>query len=91
MASPLAVGQGGVDLRYVARRAKAYLDTVGDEQGESQKQQELMKMRAENPALYQLVIQLMNEESGSQVNPMNAMKAPVPAGGSQRALGRQVG
>jgi hypothetical protein len=91
MSSPLTVGQGGVDLRYVARRAKAYLDTVGDEQGEAQKQQELMKMRTENPALYQLVIQLMNEESGSQVNPMNALKAPVPAGGSQRALGRQVG
>ena len=91
LTSPLAAGQGGVDLRYVARRDKAYLETVGEEQGEAQKQQELMKMRAENPQLYQLVIQLINEEAGSQVNPMNAMRAPVPAGGSQRALGRQIG
>lgn len=91
MTSPLAAGAGGVDLRYIAQRAKAYLDTVGEEQGEAQKQQELMKMRTENPALYQLVIQLINEGTGSQVNPLNAMKAPVPAGGSQRAAGRQVG
>lgn len=91
MASPLAQGAGGVDLRYVAQRAKAFLDTIGEEQGEAQKQAELMKMRVENPALYQLVIQLMNETAGSQVNPLNAMKAPVPAGGTQRAAGRQIG
>jgi hypothetical protein len=91
MTSPLAAGAGGVDLRYVAQRAKAFLDTIGEEQGEAQKQAELMKMRTENPALYQLVIQLMNETAGSQVNPLNAMKAPVPAGGTQRAAGRQIG
>jgi hypothetical protein len=91
MTSPLSAGAGGIDLRYVAQRAKAFLDTIGDEQGEAQKQQELMKMRVDNPALYQLVIQLMNETAGSQVNPLNAMKAPVPAGGTQRAAGRRIG
>jgi len=91
MSSPLAAGAGGVDLRYVAQRAKAYLDTIGEQQGEAQRQAELMKMRTDNPALYQLVIQLINESVGSQINPLNAMKAPVPAGGTQRAAGRQVG
>jgi len=91
MTSPLAMGAGGIDLRYVAQRAKAFLETIGEEQGEAQKQQELMKMRTDNPPLYQLVIQLMNEDKGSQINPLNAMKAPVPAGGTQRAAGRQIG
>jgi len=90
MASPLNQNSGGIDLRYLATRAKAFLDTIAEEQGEMAVQQNLMRMRAENPALYQLVNQLRNE-GGSKVNPMDAASAPVPAGGSRRTAGRTIG
>lgn len=89
--SPLNIGQGGVDLRYIAQRAKAAFDTIAEEQGEEAKQQALLTLSSQNPQLYKLVMVLEQSSSGSQLDPLNAMKAPMPAGGSQRGLGRELG
>ena len=89
--SPLAVGQGGVDLRYIAKRAKAAFDTIAEEQGEGAKQQALLDMSTQNPQLYKLVMVLEQGSKGSQEDPLNALRNPMPAGGSQRGLGRELG
>ena len=81
----------GVDLRYVAQRAKAALDTLAEEQGDDVRQQELARMATENPQLYKLVVVLEQNATGSQVDPLDPTKAPVPEGGSQRAMGRTIG
>jgi hypothetical protein len=52
--------------------------------------QALQQMQTENPPLYQLVVQLMND-TGSQVNPLDAMKNPAANGTPQADPGRQVG
>lgn len=89
MESPLAMGQGGVDPRYLAQRAKAYIDTVRDSAGAQAANHELEGLMLRNPSMYQLVVQLMNDQ-GSQVNPMNALKAPVSSKPFQRPAGRMV-
>jgi len=90
MESSLAAGQGGVDLRYVAQRAAAYLKTVGEEAGQQAMHREMEGLMTANPQMYQMVQQLMNDQ-GSQVNPMDPMKAPTtPRSGAQRPAGRTV-
>lgn len=90
MQSQIQPGGGGVDLRYVAQRAAAFLRTVKAEQGDAAMYQSLQQMQTANPPLYQLVVQLMND-GGSKTDPTNAMKNPAPAGNPQASPGRQVG
>jgi len=90
MQSQVQPGGGGVDLRYIAQRAAAFLRTVKAEQGEEAMFQSLAQMQTSNPALYQLVVQLMNE-TGSKQDPTNAMSNPAPNGTPQASAGRQVG
>lgn len=89
-ASPLQQGAGGVDLRYVAQRAASYLRTLKKERGAGAMFQTLQQLQTENPPLYQLVVQLMND-TGSQVNPLDAMKNPAANGTPQADPGRQIG
>jgi len=89
-ASPLQQGAGGVDLRYVAQRAASYFRTLKKEQGADAMFQALQQLQTENPPLYQLVVQLMND-TGSQVNPLDAMKNPAANGTSQADPGRRIG
>ena len=88
--SQLQPGGGGVDLRYLAQRAASYLRTVKREAGEQAMYQSMSQIQAENPSLYQLVVQLMGD-SGSKDNPMNAMTNPAPAGTPQASPGRAIG
>jgi hypothetical protein len=88
--SPLQPGAGGVDLRYIAQRAASFLRTLKKEQGDEAMYQALQQMQTENPPLYQLVIQLMNDR-GSQVNPLNAQQNPAPGGTPQADPGRAIG
>jgi hypothetical protein len=90
LASPLQAGQGpGIDLRYIAQRAASYLRMVRQESGSQAMYQEMERMQTENPNLYRLVVQLM-DDSGSQQNPMNPMTSPV-TGSGQRDPSRVVG
>lgn len=91
MGSYLGQGQGGVDMTYIAQRAASYIRTLSAEQGEDNAQQELQRITAANPVLGQMTRQLMDSNKGNQVDPLNAAKAPIPAGGSQRGPGRAVG
>jgi hypothetical protein len=89
--SPLQAGQGpGVDLRYVAQRAAAYMRTVKQESGDQAMYQQMEKMMLSNPNLYKLVVQLMND-GGSQRNPMDPSQPisakPQQADSSRIAVG----
>ncbi len=89
--SPLQMGQGGMDLRYVAQRAAAYMKTLREQSGDEAMYQELEKMQMENPQLYQMVVQLLNS-SGSAKDPMNALKSPMtPRSAAQVDASRTVG
>lgn len=90
MQSQLTQGAGGVDLRYVAQRAASYLNTVKEESGEQAMYQEMATIQTEQPQLYQLVVQLMND-TGSKVNPMNAMAKAAPSGTAQTDPSRAIG
>jgi hypothetical protein len=91
MESPLQSGQGGMDLRYVAQRAAAYLRTVEAQNGKQAMNQELEKLQMENPPIYQLVVQLLNN-TGAVASPTDAMKSPItPRSASQRDSSRTVG
>jgi hypothetical protein len=90
MTSPLQQGAGGVDLRYVAQRAASYLRTIRDQDGEQAMYQAMEQMQTQNPQMYQLVVQLMND-TGSKVNPMDAQKNPAGAGTPQADVSRQIG
>jgi hypothetical protein len=90
MQSPLQQGAGGVDLRYVAQRAASFLRTIRDEKGEGEMYQAMEQMQTDNPQLYQLVVQLMNDQ-GSQTNPMDAMKNPAQGGTQQTDASRSIG
>lgn len=89
--SQMTPGSFGLDIRLMAQRAAAYLRTIKEEQGEQVMNQELELIEGGNPDLGQMVRQILGGDSGSQVDPMNAQKAPIPAGGSQRPAGRQAG
>ena len=89
MGSPLHAGQGaGVDLRYMAQRAAAYLKSVKKEAGSSAMHQEMERMQTDNPNLYKLVVQLM-ADGGSRQDPGDPMKSPV-TGTGHRDPSRQV-
>lgn len=88
LTSPLQMGAGGVDLRYVAQRAASYLREVKESSGSQAMYQEMEKMQTENPSLYKLVVQLM-EDSGSRQDPTDALKSPV-TGSNQRSESRTV-
>ena len=90
MESQIAPGQGGMDLRYMAQRDAAYLNTVKEEAGADAMYQAMEQMQGENPQMYKLVQQLMND-GGSKVNPMNAMKNPAQAGTPQTDPSRTIG
>lgn len=90
VSSPIQAGAGGVDLRVIAQQAASYLKTLKAEQGPEAMYQQLQSLQTSNNELYKLVIQLMND-SGSQVNPMDGLKNPAPAGTPQADPGRQIG
>lgn len=90
MTSQIQQGAGGVDLRYIAQRAAAFLRTVKKEQGPEAMYKSLSEMQTSNPNLYQLVVQLMNDV-GSKENPQNAQANPKPNGNPQADISRQVG
>jgi hypothetical protein len=90
MTSQIQQGAGGVDLRYIAQRAAAFLKTVKKEQGPEAMYKSLAEMQTGNPNLYQLVVQLLND-TGSKENPQNAQAAPKPNGNPQADISRQVG
>lgn len=77
MESQLQAGSGGVDLRYIAQRAAAYLRTVKKESGAEAMYSELQTLQVNNPTLYQLVVQLI-DNTGSKENPMDAAQNPNP-------------
>ena len=84
MESPINAGQqGGFDLTYVAQRAASYLRQVKEEGGEQAMYQEMQRMQMENPNLYRLVVQLMNDQ-GANTDPMNAIQMPQPSQRAQR-------
>ena len=86
MGSQVHQGAGGVDLRYIAQRAAAYIRTVSKDGGDEAKNQEIERLRTMNPTLHKYVIQLLND-SGSKTDPM---KHKTPAGGSQMDPSRTV-
>jgi hypothetical protein len=89
--SPLRVGQGGMDLRYIAQRAVAYLRTVESQNGKQAMLQELGKLQLENPPVYQLAVQLLNN-TGAVADPLNATTSPItPRSASQRDASRTIG
>lgn len=76
MMSPLSAQQqgGGFNVLYLARRAATQLSKMD----EMTKQQELGKMQLSSPQLYSTVLQLLNEEKGSQEDPLDPMQSPQP-------------
>jgi hypothetical protein len=76
MQSPLTMGLkgGGYNLLYLARRAATQLSGLE----EAQKYMELNKMKMSNPQLYTLVLQLLQSETGSQADPLDAQQSPQP-------------
>lgn len=76
MQSPLSVGMkgGGFNLLYLARRAATAITKMDPAAQAS----ELSNMQMSNPQLYSLVLQLVNDEKGSQKDPLNAQQSPQP-------------
>jgi hypothetical protein len=74
--SPLTMGLkgGGMNLLYLAKRAANALK----DQDKMTQMMELNRMKATNPQLYMLVIQIINSKQGSQENPMDASQSPLP-------------
>lgn len=85
--SPIGQGAGGVDITYLAQRAASYLREVRTTQGAGVMYKAMEKMSTENPMLYQLVVQLMND-SGSRVDPTQSASATTSRGTREPA--RQV-
>lgn len=75
-ASPLTMGLkgGGANLIYLAKRAAVTIEKMDP----MQRIQELNRMKATNPQLYMLVMNIMRSKQGSQADPMNAMQSPLP-------------
>jgi hypothetical protein len=78
--SPLTMGLqgGGANLLYMARRAATQLKEIEQTQGPAMMTGELNRMKATNPQLYSLVIQMINSEKGSQADPLNPLQSPLP-------------
>jgi hypothetical protein len=90
MQSQIQPGSGGIDLRYLAQRAASYLRTVKKEAGPEEMHKALQQMQVENPVLYKLVVQLLNEV-GSKSTPTDGLQNPAPEGNPQADISRQVG
>lgn len=74
--SPITQGQkgGGMNLLYLAKRAANALE----KQDKMTQMMELNRMKATNPQLYMLVMQVIQDKQGSQENPMDPGQAPLP-------------
>ena len=74
--SPITQGQkgGGMNLLYLAKRAANALK----DQDKMTQMMELNRMKATNPQLYMLVMQIIRDGQGSQANPMDASQSPMP-------------
>ncbi|NBS67841.1 hypothetical protein EBT31_02865 [bacterium] len=86
-AGPPQLTPNGTDINQLAVKVSAALDKMPPE---DQARQMNMLKTMNNP-LYSKVVQVRQGQQGSQVDPANAMQAPVPDGGSQRSPGRTVG
>ena len=65
---------GGANLLYLAKRAANSLKDMD----QMTKMMELNKMKAMNPQLYMLVMQIVRSETGSQADPLNPQQSPLP-------------
>lgn len=76
MQSPITMGLqgGGANLLYLARRAATRLQQMD----EAARFTELGRMKMTEPQLYQLVLQILRSEQGSQANPLDAAQSPLP-------------
>jgi hypothetical protein len=74
--SPLTMGQmgGGASILALANRAKAHLLKMEG----PERYQQLARMQTMNPQLYQVVLQMLNRERGSQANPLDVSQSPLP-------------
>jgi hypothetical protein len=74
--SPLNMMQGGnnMNVLYLARRAATQLGKMDP----MERQLSVMDMRASNPQLHKLVLQIMTSEQGSQEDNLNPMQKPMP-------------
>jgi len=74
--SPLTMGMkgGGANLIYLAKRAANSLKDMD----QMTKMMELNKMKAMNPQLYMLVMQIVRSDTGSQADPLSATQSPLP-------------
>jgi len=77
--SPLSMNtQGaGIDIRYVAKRVLAQIQKLYA-QDPQQANMKLEEIRASNPQLYSLLIQMANSRVGSQTDPLNPVQSPQP-------------
>jgi hypothetical protein len=75
-ASPLTMGMkgGGANLLYLAKRAALSVKDLPP----LDKAMALNKMKAGNPQLYSLVIQIVQSQKGSQADPLDATQSPMP-------------
>lgn len=75
-AGPMTMGMkgGGANLLYLAKRAANSLKDMD----QMTKMMELNKMKAMNPQLYMLVMQIVRSETGSQADPLNPQQSPLP-------------
>ena len=60
-----------------AALAKRAANSLGD-MDQMTKMMELNRMKATNPQLYMLVIQILQSQQGSQANPLDASQSPLP-------------
>ena len=74
--SPITAGQkgGGMNLLYLAKRAANALK----DQDKLTQMTELGRMKATNPQLYMLVMQIIQSKQGFQADPLNAAQSPIP-------------
>ena len=82
------MGQVGIPIEIMAKRAAAYLRQVAKEKGDQAMYQDLEQMKTSNPNLHSLVVSALNSKKGDQTNPMNAAQNPNPT--SRASPGRQV-
>lgn len=74
--SPLNKQQAGgqYNILYLAQRAASHLRQLDG----AEMQQALMTMRAQNPKLYQTVLQILVQDQGSQEDGLNPQQQPLP-------------
>ncbi len=74
--SPLNMSQAGgqMNILYLARRAATQIGKMEP----MARQLAIMDMRASQPQLHKIVVQLMASEQGSQENPLDPLQKPMP-------------